>query len=101
MFEAIRASKNILGMNSRNLTYIRPNNLKRAKRLADDKIRSKRLLKKTGVPVPRLIAQISSRKTLDNFDWSILPPSFVLKPNKGLGGDGIVIIYGRKKGMED
>ncbi len=101
MFESIRASKNILGMNARNLTYIRPNNLKKAKRLADDKIRSKRLLKKAGVPVPRLIAQISSRRTLENFDWSILPPSFVIKPNKGLGGEGIVVVYGKKKNTED
>jgi len=101
MFESIRASKNILGMNARNLTYIRPHNLKKAKRLADDKIRSKRMLKKAGVPVPRLIAQISSRHTLENFDWGILPPSFVIKPNKGLGGEGIIVIYGRKKGTKD
>jgi len=101
MFESIKASKNILGMNARNLTYIRPHNLKKAKRLADDKIRSKRLLKKAGVPVPRLIAQISSRRTLENFDWSILPPSFVIKPNRGLGGEGIIVIYGKQKGAED
>lgn len=101
MFESLSASKNILGMNARNLTYIRPNNLKKAKRLADDKIRSKIMLKKAGVPVPRLIAQISSRRTLDHFDWSILPSSFVLKPNRGLGGEGIIVVYGRKKGTID
>ncbi|HIP50149.1 MAG TPA: alpha-L-glutamate ligase-like protein, partial [Candidatus Pacebacteria bacterium] len=101
MFETLKAGNKILGMNSRNLTYIRPHNLKKTKRLADDKIRSKRLLKKAGVPVPRLIAQISSRRTLESFDWSILPPSFVLKPNKGLGGDGIIVVYGRKKGTDD
>ncbi len=101
MFESIRASKNILGMNARNLTYIRPHNLKKAKRLADDKIRSKRMLKKAGVPVPRLIAQISSKRTLESFDWSILPTSFVIKPNKGLGGEGIIVIYGRKKGTNN
>jgi len=101
MFESIKASKKILGMNARNLTYIRPHNLKKAKRLADDKIRSKRMLKKVGVPVPHLISQISSRRTLENFDWTILPPSFVIKPNKGLGGEGIIVIYGRKKGMDD
>ncbi len=101
MFESIRASKNILGMNARNLTYIRPHNLKKAKRLADDKIRSKRMLKKAGVPVPRLIAQISSKRTLESFDWSILPTSFVIKPNKGLGGEGIIVIYGRKKGTDN
>jgi alpha-L-glutamate ligase-like protein len=101
MFEALQASKKILGMNARNLAYIRPHNLKKAKRLADDKIRSKKILKKAGVPVPRLIAQISSHRTLDNFDWNILPASFVLKPNRGLGGDGIIVVYGRKKGTTD
>lgn len=101
MLEIFNASKKILGMNARNLTYIRPHNLKKAKRLADEKIRSKVLLKKAGIPVPRLIAQISSRRTLDNFDWSILPSSFVLKPNRGLGGDGIIVVYGRKKGTTD
>lgn len=101
MFETLKAGRKILGMNSRNLTYIRPHNLKNAKRLADDKIRSKRLLKKAGVPVPRLIAQISSRRTLENFDWSILPPSFVIKPNMGLGGEGIIVIYGKQKGTDD
>lgn len=101
MFNLIKAGRNILGMNSRNLTYIRPHNLKGAKRLADDKIRSKKLLKKNKIPVPKLIAQISSHKTLENFDWSILPPSFVLKPNSGLGGSGIVVVYARKKGFDD
>lgn len=101
MFMLFSASKKILGMNARNLTYIRPNNRKKAKRLADEKITSKKLLKKAGVPVPRLIAQISSRRTLENFDWTILPPSFVLKPNRGLGGDGIIVVYGRKKGSTD
>ncbi|MCK4635567.1 MAG: hypothetical protein KAT32_01780 [Candidatus Moranbacteria bacterium] len=101
MFNILKAGKNILGMNARNLTYIRPNNLKGAKRLADDKIRSKKLLKKNNIPVPKLIAQISSHKTLENFDWSILPPSFVLKPNSGLGGSGILVVYARKKGFDD
>lgn len=101
MLETLYASRKILGMNARNLTYIRPHNLKKAKRLADDKIKSKLLLKKNGVPVPRLIAQISSRRTLENFDWNILPSSFVLKPNRGLGGDGIIVVYGRKKGTTD
>ncbi|MFA5986717.1 MAG: sugar-transfer associated ATP-grasp domain-containing protein [Parcubacteria group bacterium] len=101
MFTLFSASKKILGMNARNLTYIRPNNRKKAKRLADEKITSKKLLRKAGVPVPRLIAQISSRRTLENFDWSILPSSFVLKPNRGLGGEGIIVIYGRKKGSLD
>ncbi len=94
-------SKNILGMNARNLIYIRPNNLKSAKKLADDKLRCKRVLKKAKVPVPRLIKSIKSYEDLDNFDFNSLPNSFVLKPNFGFGGDGILVVYGRKKGSEN
>ena len=94
-------SKNILGMNARNLIYIRPNNLKSAKRLADDKLRCKRVLRKAKVPVPRLIKSIRTQEDLDNFDFSTLPNSFVLKPNFGFGGEGIMVVYGRKKGSEN
>ncbi len=94
-------NRGILGMNARNLLYIRPNNLTGAKRLADDKLLSKKALKKVGLPVPSLIAKIQSYQDLENFDFGILPPSFVLKPNFGLGGEGIVVVYGRKKGSEN
>lgn len=88
-------------MNARNLKYIRPYNLKGAKRLADDKLRCKRVLRKGGIPVPDLIAQIRTKEELDNFDFSSLPNSFVLKPNFGFGGEGIFVVYGRKKGQEN
>ncbi len=84
-------------MNSRNLEYIRPGNLKRAKNIADDKILSKKILKKAEIPVPKLIARIGSRKELENFDWNTLPSSFALKPNRGFGGEGILVAYGKKK----
>ncbi len=101
MLATLRASKKVLGMNARNLTYIRPNNLKKAKRLADDKLASKRALKRAGVAVPALIAKIITVTDLDNFDWTKLPTSFVVKPNNGLGGEGIIVVYGRKKGRTD
>ncbi len=97
MITWIRKSSGILGMNSRNLSYIRPHNLKKAKHLADDKLRSKTRLRKCGLPVPELIAKITSWEELDNFDFSTLPNSFVLKPNLGLGGEGILVVYGKKK----
>jgi len=101
MFNAIKNRKKVLGMNARNLSYIRPNNLKKAIRIADDKIISKKVLKKGGIPVPKLIAKISSYKDLEDFDWDILPSGFALKPNRGLGGEGILVVYGRKKGRTD
>jgi len=94
-------SRKILGMNARNLQFIRPNNLRRAKRLADDKLLSKRVLKKADLPVPNLIAKIRNADELENFDWNSLPESFVLKPNRGFGGEGILVVYGRKKNTGD
>lgn len=97
MLQIIKNSRKILGMNSRNLEYIRPNNLKKAKQLADDKLHSKRLLKKENIPVPKLIAKISSYRELEQFKWDLLPASFALKPNRGFGGEGILVVYGKKK----
>jgi len=97
MFEIIKNKNGILGMNSRNLDYIRPNNLLEAKKLADNKLLSKRILKKNEIPVPGLIARINSREDLERFDWQSLSSTFALKPNRGFGGEGILIVYGKKK----
>ena len=91
----------ILGMNSRNLEYIRPFNRINAKKIADDKLLSKRVLKRAGIAVPGLIGKIKNLSDLDSFDWQALPDSFVLKPNKGFGGEGIIVVYGKKKNRSD
>ncbi|MDD5083842.1 MAG: sugar-transfer associated ATP-grasp domain-containing protein [Candidatus Moranbacteria bacterium] len=101
MFEAFKKSRGILGMNARNLDYIRPYNRKKGKRISDDKILCKRVLKKNGLPTSRLIAKISTIEQLEHFDWSTLPSSFALKPNRGFGGEGIVVVYGKKKNREN
>lgn len=101
MFESIKNARKLLGMNARNLDYIRPFNRKKAKRLADDKLLSKRVLAKNAIPVPKLLAKIRSIEELENFDWSCLPSSFVLKPNKGFGGGGILVVYGKKKNQDN
>ncbi len=86
-----------MGMNSRNLEYTRPYNKKGARKFADNKLLTKRLLRKNNIPVSSLIGKISSLKELDSFNWENLPSSFALKPNKGLGGEGIIVVYGKKK----
>lgn len=101
MLELYKKGRKILGMNSRNLEYIRPCNLRNSKRIADNKILSKRILEKNKIPVPRLIAKISSHQELENFDWSVLPASFALKPNRGFSGEGILVVYGKKKDREN
>ncbi len=88
-------------MNSRNLEYVRPFNKKRARRLADEKLYSKRVLKKNGLSVPKLLGRIRNHEELENFDWTSLPGGFALKPNRGFGGEGIVVVFARKKNRPD
>lgn len=101
MFEFIKKSRKVLGMDARNLTYIRPYNLKSAKQMADDKLLCKRILKKNEIAIPKLITKIKNLEELENFDWTSLPESFALKPNRGFGGEGIIVVYGKKKNHED
>lgn len=88
-------------MNARNLDYVRPYNHTKGKRIADQKLLCKRVLKQAGIPVPGLIAKIKNQAALDAFDWNTLPNSFALKPNRGFGGEGILVVYARKKNHPD
>lgn len=101
LWEQYKKSRSILGMNARNLDYIRPLNRASAKRYADNKIASKRLLTRHELPVSPLIAVIRTVEDLDRFDWNTLPTSFALKPNRGFGGEGILVVYGKKKDREN
>lgn len=89
--------KRILGINERNLKYIRPFNKKKAKKIVDNKLLTKKVLLKANIPVPKLIASIPNHVELENFDWNALPNSFVIKPVSGLEGGGIEIFYNRDK----
>jgi len=88
----------LLGINARNLKYIRAYNPKKAIMMADSKMKTKNFLSARGIPVAKLYASIHNKKDLGNFDWNSLPDSFVIKPNSGYGGEGILIIAGRKGG---
>lgn len=97
MFDFFKKSQGLLGMNARNLEYIRPYNRKSGMKIADNKLLCKRLLKKNNLGVPGLIAKIKNHEELEQFDFSTLPNSFALKPNRGFGGEGILVVYGKKK----
>ena len=97
MLDVLEKSGHVLGLNARNLTYMRPSNSSRAIRIADNKLLAKRVLKKAGLPVSQTLSITHNIKELKEFDWGSLPASFVLKPNRGLGGEGILIVYARRK----
>lgn len=86
----------ILGINARNLLYIRPYNKKKAIKLADDKIKTKQFLSTRDIPVPKLFGIIKNPAELEKFDFNALPNTFVLKPNHGFGGEGIIPIIDKK-----
>jgi alpha-L-glutamate ligase-like protein len=101
IFTIFRNSHKLLGMNSRNLAYVRPLNKKRARRVADEKLFSKRVLKKNNIAVPALLGRIRNYEELENFNWGSLPGGFALKPNRGFGGEGILVVFARKKNRGD
>lgn len=97
MFEAYQKSQYILGINARNINYVRPFNSKKAVKIADNKLLSKKILRKHGLPVLETFSVIKKVSEARDFEWPSLPKTFALKPNRGLAGEGILIVYGKKK----
>ena len=89
----VKSLHTVLGMNSRNLLFVDRKNTK----LLNSKLHVKNKLQKNGIQTPKTLFCIRNKNELENFDFSVIPRSFVLKPNKGLGGEGIIIAYGKKK----
>jgi alpha-L-glutamate ligase-like protein len=78
-----------MGMNARNYYIHRVNSLESLK-LAKDKARFKRLLAESGLLVPHTYYEIGNYYELPPVDF--LPAEFVVKPNGGLGGNGILVL---------
>lgn len=88
--------RDLLGLNARNYQYLSKYNTKTGKRIADSKLLTKSTLQKANLPVPRLHRVFRQDEEVGKFDFHRLEESFVMKPNRGLGGEGIVVI--EKKG---
>jgi alpha-L-glutamate ligase-like protein len=84
--------KDILGLNARNYEYLSHYNTRAGKRIADSKLLTKSTLQKAMLPVPRLYRVFRSSQDVDKYDFTKLPDSFVVKPNRGLGGEGIIVV---------
>jgi alpha-L-glutamate ligase-like protein len=86
----------ILGMNRRNATCILDHNPRASFPLVDDKLRLHALCRRLGVPVPEVRAAITAHSQLRRLP-ELLPPDgdYVLKPNRGSGGRGVLVLVGR------
>ena len=85
----------ILGLNARTQVYSYPFNKPVGKDIATSKLSTKKILAKKGVPVPAIYAKFFNPRQVMLFNWEALPDSFALKPSKGLGGEGIIVIKKR------
>jgi len=87
----------ILGLNARSKLFSYPYNTIQGRKIASSKLLSKKVLKKAGIPTPEVYAKFREPRKLLGFDWQSLPSSFALKPNKGLGGEGIIVVKKRAR----
>ncbi|PIU33171.1 hypothetical protein COT04_01495 [Candidatus Shapirobacteria bacterium CG07_land_8_20_14_0_80_39_12] len=87
---------NLLGLNARNHLFLSTNK-KEGRRIADSKLLTKRILRKNHLATPAILAIFRTPRDIMNFPWETLPNNFVLKPSKGFGGQGVVIVKKKAK----
>ncbi len=94
------AELGILGMNCRNGDFVSIYNQRKFYPLVDDKLKTKQLALQHHVAVPELFAVVEIQRQVR--DLSLLigeRESFVIKPSRGSGGEGILVIRGKTKKM--
>jgi alpha-L-glutamate ligase-like protein len=90
----------VLGINQRNAEYTLQHNPRHLYPLVDDKLRTKRLAEAAGIAVPELYAIVEIEQQIASLPALLHEHTdFVMKPARGSGGNGIVVIAGRKKGL--
>ena len=85
----------ILGLNARTQLYSYKYNTFRGKKIADSKLRTSQVMKKAGIPSPEIYKKFKRSNDISEFDWEALPGAFALKPSRGLGGEGIIVVKKR------
>lgn len=89
--------RGILGLNRRNADYTLWHNSRHLYPLVDDKLTTKRLAEDAGIAVPKLYGVIEIERQIRDLSTLLQPyQDFVIKPAQGSGGDGIVVISGRR-----
>lgn len=89
----------VMGINRRNADYIMALNPRQNFPIVDDKLLTKELAIRHGVPVPELYGVISTPRQIRGLPAILADrQDFVLKPAHGSQGDGILVIVDRRKG---
>jgi alpha-L-glutamate ligase-like protein len=98
LFHAARRLKElgILGMNRRNAACILDHNPRALFPVVDDKLRMHRMCRAIGVPTPDVYAVIASHSELRRLAQTVGERGdFVVKPNHGSAGRGVLVLTGR------
>lgn len=98
LFKAARRLRTlgILGMNCRNAAYILDHNPRALFPVVDDKLRMRGLCERIGMPTPRVYATIAYHSMLRRLeDYLGERDDFVVKPNRGSAGRGVLVVIGR------
>jgi len=91
----------VLGMNVRNHDFIAKYN-PRYLYPALEKIEVKRALHGLDIPTPETYYVVEQQKQLEEAKRVIQErDEFVIKPNTGFGGEGIIVVYGQKENLFD
>ena len=86
----------VVGINARNGRYLLPNNSRKFYRSVDDKVMTKKLAIEMGIPVPELYGTVDSPGGLKKIAELVSgKEAFVVKPARGSGGKGVLVIQGR------
>lgn len=86
----------IVGMNKRNVYYIAQHNPRHLYPTVDDKLQTKDLCQAHDIAVPKLLGVCKIQRHVKELVEFLEPyDQFVIKPAKGSGGKGILVISGR------
>lgn len=86
----------VVGINMRNARYLLPNNPRKLYGLVDDKLQTKALAEKEGLSVPATYAVVRSPHDAALLEKKLEDhAAFVIKPSRGSGGKGVLVIDGR------
>lgn len=90
-------SLGVLGMNARNVNYISKYNDRKLYPLVDNKLKTKLLAQKAGINTPKLFFTLSKQHDVGKLKEHLHGlDAFVLKPARGSGGKGILVITARE-----
>ncbi|MBK9494564.1 MAG: D-alanine--D-alanine ligase [Alphaproteobacteria bacterium ADurb.BinA280] len=99
LFKTARRLREIglMGLGQRNADFVLRYNQRRFYPRVDDKLITKTLAQNLGLPVPDLYAVVREEHEIAELHKKLEPyDQFVVKPAHGSGGDGILVITGRR-----